>query len=259
MPSEDLKNKPLVEAILEVKWGLRPGPTPGTGSDPHYPLLLGLFFDRVRSNYPTHEALPTSAVPEEMVPHVVQHRFRSGERKWPLVQLGPGILTVNDTAAYKWSDFSPRCVEAVKKLFDAHPARSELAITNLVLRYIDAVDFDHTKESVFDFLRTKLKTTIALPDALFMDGNVARVSSGFSWQATFPHKTPQGAATVCFATGERSGRPILVWETVVASSEKQIPSMPDGFERWLTEAHNITHDWFFKLIGGDLERQFSGQ
>lgn len=42
------------------------------------------------------------------------------------------------------------------------------------------------------------------------------------------------------------------------SSGKDVPAMPNKFEEWLESAHNITHNWFFKLIEGDLEREFRG-
>jgi uncharacterized protein (TIGR04255 family) len=34
--------------------------------------------------------------------------------------------------------------------------------------------------------------------------------------------------------------------------------MPAGFEGWLDAAHTIIHDWFFKLIEGDLRKEFQG-
>ena len=43
--AKELKNKPLVEAILEIRWKLQ-GLPPGPQVDPHYKLLLGRLFDR---------------------------------------------------------------------------------------------------------------------------------------------------------------------------------------------------------------------
>lgn len=91
MPSKVLKNKPLVEAILEVKWALT-SPTPGVQIDPHYKILLGRLYDKVCEQYPEHEQLPTATVPDEIVGHTVQHRFRYAPNDWPLIQVGPGIF-----------------------------------------------------------------------------------------------------------------------------------------------------------------------
>ena len=101
--SKELSNKPLVEAIFELKWKLKKSENGGQ-IDPNYKILVGMLYDRLKRNYPQLEALPASDMPDEMVPHVVQNRFRVGKGKWPLVQIGPGILTVNDTGNYTWEN-----------------------------------------------------------------------------------------------------------------------------------------------------------
>ena len=57
MPGKDLKNKPLIEAILEVKWALTSS-GPGVQIDPHYKILLGRLYYKVQEDYPEHEQLP---------------------------------------------------------------------------------------------------------------------------------------------------------------------------------------------------------
>lgn len=100
MTSRVLNNKPLVECILEMRWALVEQ-APGLSQDPHFPLLLGRLYDRLNADYPVHEQLPAAEVPSELVGHTVQHRFRRKAEGWPLVQVGPGILTVNDTDGYQ--------------------------------------------------------------------------------------------------------------------------------------------------------------
>ena len=67
MPHRDLKNKPLVEAALEIQWQLQAHATPGIKTDPHYKMLLGRFYERLVDTYPVHETLPAAALPES--PH----------------------------------------------------------------------------------------------------------------------------------------------------------------------------------------------
>ena len=40
------------------------------------------------------------------------------------------------------------------------------------------------------------------------------------------------------------------------SQADQLPKVPAEFPEWLASAHEITDDWFFKLIDGELERRF---
>lgn len=255
---KDLKNKPLAEAILEIRWKLQ-GMPQGPQVDPHYKLLLGRLFDRMLKDYPEHEQLPTANIPDELVGHVVQHRFRAAANSWPLVQVGPGIFTVNSTADYTWLDFRPRVLSAIERLYNAHPKVGELKITNIILRYIDAVDYDYAFGNAFEFLRDKLKLNISLPDTLFENTRVENRPHSFTWQSSFKCEKPRGLINIRFATGQKCNAPAVVWETTVESAGDDLPDMPKAFEGWLDAAHEITDDWFFKMIEGELERRFSGE
>jgi len=256
MPSKELKNKPLVEAILEVRWALQ-NQAGDMQVDPHYKFLLGRMFDRVVAEYPEAQELPQTFIPDEMSAYMVKQRFRVAANDWPLIQIGPGIMTVNDTAKYTWTDFRARSIAAVEKLFDAYPKAGSLKITNLILRYVDAIEVDFLKLCVWDFLREKLKLSTSLPDNLFDDPTVRRMPRHFHWEAAFDCAKPAGVISLHFVTGEKEGKRSLIWETVVRT-EGDLPSLPKGFPDWLDAAHAITDDWFFKLIEGDLERRFNG-
>ena len=256
MASRDLKNKPLVEVILEVRWALEKKP-PDLLVDPHYRLLLSRLFDQLSTDYPEPEELPAASMPDEMTGYMVKHRFRCAADDWPLVQIGPGIMTVNDTHKYTWNDFRKRSVAAVKKLFEAHPKPDQLEVQSLLLRYIDAVDMDSSEEDVFAFLRNKLKVTVGLPESLFDKTGVHREARRLVWESSFKTITPEGAIKIRFVSGQHHGKPALIWETLVLS-EEALPTLPDGFEDWIGAAHGVTEDWFFKLIKGELETRFSG-
>lgn len=257
MGSRDLKKKPLVEALLEVRWKLS-SPAPGVEIDPHYKVLIGRLYDRVARDYPEHEQLPAAALPDGFAGHVVQHRFRCGANDWPLVQIGPGILTVNETDKYTWTDFCQRAIAAVGALFDSYPKGDELQIESLLLRYIDGIHFDYLSESIFEFLEEKMKVGIELPQGLFDPERVRSRPRHFNWQSSFECLQPRGVVTARFATGEKKGAPALIWETMVRSAAAELPELPEGFEAWMDAAHSITDDWFFKLIEGDLEKEFHG-
>jgi uncharacterized protein (TIGR04255 family) len=227
--------------------------------DPHYRILLARLFDRFQAEYPEHEQLPTANMPDELVGQIVQHRFRSAKDDWPLVQVGPGVFTVNDTHRYTWTDFQKRADEAVIRLYDAHPAVAEFRIQSLTLRYIDALEYNYKEEDALAFLKEKMKVRLNLPESLFQATGVSGRPQGFSGQATFPCERPPGTVRVSFATGQKGDVPAILWETTVQSSEDRLPPMPDGFPAWIDAAHEITDDWFFKLIEGDLERRFQGE
>jgi len=251
-----LKNKPLVEAIFELRWKLRKI-APGTRADPHYQLLIGRLYDRLGDEYPFHEQLPAASFPDDIANYLVRHRFRKAENDWPLIQLGPGILTVNDTDGYEWSDFGCRINRAIKALFEVYPdSQKGLPLARCELRYIDAVAFDFESQDVFDFLENQLKTTVRPHSPLFADTGVSDTPRALDLRFSFSSSTPPGSVRLRFARGMRGEEGALIWETVVVVEGEDAPTSCSGISDWVKDAHNLTHDWFFKLIDGDLRRRF---
>lgn len=262
MLNKDLKNKPLVEAILEVKWKVpNPESTQETIAvlpvDPHYKLLLGRFFDRMQAKYPIYESLPASQMPDGLISHAAQHRFRASSNGWPLVQIGHGLMTVNETEAYTWKDFRNRSEHALRCLYQSHPSIEDFHIEQLALSYIDAIEVAFDQESVFAFLREKMKTNIKLPDRLFEAGRVSPNPAYLQWESAFPTANPDGLIRLKFGTGRKHQNSAVIWETKLHSSGEQLPKVPDEFGNWLKQAHDLTSDWFFKLIDGELHKRFS--
>jgi uncharacterized protein (TIGR04255 family) len=255
-----LHNKPLVEAIFELRWGnMIP---PDQFDDPNYQILVGLLFERFKeAGYEYYERLPTAAIPDQLSGHVVQHRFRTAKDQWPLIQVGKGILTVNDTDNYDWDkSFFTRCVDALTALHDKYPGNfHEIPFHSMTLKYIDAHELDYEQTDLFDFLQQKMGLDIRIPEKLL---NKARLSgSPKSFAADFGYEIPDLNANLRFrlARGARVSEEIdlLIWETEVRSIKDSIPRDLPEISRWLTAAHQITSDWFFKLIEGDLEEEFS--
>ncbi len=244
----ELKQIPLIEAIFEVRWALAQL-APEMRVDPHYRLLLGRFYDRVQKEYPAHEALPSAILPDDMVPQSPQHRFRRTPEGWPLIQMGPGLLTVNETAAYRWEDFRARCLTALATLWEAHPKPDDLHLEALTLRYINAVDFDHTTKPVFGFLRDRMGVGAGLPDSFFASGSVSSRAEAYSSRSTFRCTKPPGVVAIQFDTGVRNTQPILRWETMVVSPcEDRLKSPPDAPQTWIDQAHQVIDDCFFALV-----------
>jgi uncharacterized protein (TIGR04255 family) len=249
----------LAEALIEFKWALRSMDAAASGMsyDPHFQLTAGRLFDRLQLNYPFVETLPTANLPPIVVQHTPVQRFRAGENAWPLVQVGPGVLTVNETYGYDWEPFRDRSVAAIQSLFQAHPNPKELIPQSLALRYIDGIPFNYKHDNVFIFLQEKLKIGTAPPPALFSEHSVARAPGTFEWRASFSCDDPKGEIALSFATGTHLDAPAVIMDTILQSKVADLPLMPDGFADWLEAAHEITTDWFFKLIEGELHERFS--
>lgn len=255
MPSEVLKNKPLVEAIFEFRWALHEE-QPGILIDPHYPVLVGMIYEKVQAEYPYHEKLPTASLPDAIAGYVVQHRFRTAEKGWPLIQIGAGIMTMNDTHGYTWDGFKESIIKALHVLFDIYPESKDLRSKNIALRYIDAIDFDYEKDNVMDFLKENMHVGISLRRDLFDDTGILEVPSILDLRLSFPCQNPNCAVSVRFFKGERDNKEALLWETVVESIEGQTPNSIEDIIRWTDEAHSRAHEVFFLNIEGKLRRRF---
>ena len=244
-----LQNKPLVEAIFELKWDL-----PQT-IDPHYKIFIGRIYDQVEKDYPYYEELPTVRIPEEMIPYIVQYRFRKAEKQWPLIQIGPKIMTFNDTENYLWNDFERRVHNLIEVFYKTHPKINELTIKSVHLRYIDAIDFDY-KDNIFDFLKEKMKISLNIEKSLFDETNVKQLPNEFEFKVSFQTEKPKGLLRLRFVRGKRLEKDALIWETELLAQEEDAPKNAKELKNWLKKAHEVAHNWFFKTIEGELYRRF---
>jgi len=255
MSSEVLSHKPLVEAIFQLRWKLEGG----DGEPPrdrHYRLLVGSLYDKLAEHYPYHEELPTASVPDELVPYFPQHRFRTADGDWPLVQVGPGILSLNETDGYMWAGFEGRALSMVEALYASHPDGKELQTEGLTLRYIDAVSLDTPEQDPLDFLRRYLKTDVGLEPSLFEGTGVVPRPAQLDLRFSFSTGEPAGFMHIRFSLGHAEREGSVLWETAVESSAENAPRDPSDIGTWLRAAHGLTHDWFFKLIKGELRERF---
>jgi uncharacterized protein (TIGR04255 family) len=255
---EHLANKPLIEAIFEIRWQINQSSQ--FPPEANTQLILGRLFDRLKTNYPHYEPLPFANVPEMMAEGLVKHRFKS-EKVWPLVQLGTGILTVNDTEGYLWNDFKPRVINVVRQLHDSVPNQEEFKTKNLMLKYVDAIDIN-TEEDIYTFLREKMQLNISLNAALFKNTYLKKKPIQLDFTLSFECEKPKGILNFRIFQGKKTdetGKIIsdaLIWEITIQSNENDLPDIPTQLDQWLEEAHDVTHNWFFTLVDGELLRRF---
>lgn len=248
----NLKNKPLVEAMFELRWGLN-GP-PGVGVDPYYQMLIGQLSAAIKNDYPQWEQLPIAEVPQALAPYAPHYRFRVAQDRWPLVQLGPGLLTMNDTEGYEWETFFPRCMQVLEALFDVYPnAHENLHIFEVTLRYIDADVL--LEETPLAFLK-KMHVSVDVPDALFSGGRIDGNNLGVGLLLAYPSLQPKGLFQVSFNRGQKNEQDAVIWETQVTSRGADAPRELSTLKAWLQEAHVTTHDWFMRQIEGELMEKY---
>jgi uncharacterized protein (TIGR04255 family) len=246
---EGLRNPPLIEAIFELRWELEGQDNENEPKiDPSYQIMVGRMYDLVNDVYPIYEQLPAASVPDEISPYVIQHRFRTGANKWPLIQIGPGIASLNVTEDYTWEDFEKRILTLLDWLFEArkYPGSDDIRINGLLLRYIDAREFDYSND-IFAFLNDKMKIYVEIQDELFESKKVVKDPLNFQLNFMFPSSRPPGRMRLALERANVRQQDALVWQTMVQSIGDDAPKDKAGVKSWATEAHELTHEWFCKL------------
>ncbi len=257
-----LGTSPLVEAWLDLRWQLQPGSQEGFFLDPQFPLALGTFYQSVRERFGYQEPLKASTAPLEFLPHVVRYRFRPAPDEWPLLQLGPGVATVNFTRPpYSWTEFKEASLYLRAKLTDSY--ETGLRPDRISLQYRNAVPCSYSSGELLRFLRSRLNTTIELPPHIPGPVGIPDTPVNMDMAFTYNLERPRGKGNIQFVTGtkrnetedrEEIGTEHLLFELRVMSQEDEVPDYtdPSQFEDWLEAAHAVIHEWFFSLIAGPL-------
>ena len=262
-----LAKPPLNEAWLEIRWKLHDTPE-GLQIDPGFPFALGTFYHGVKDRYAYRVDLDASRAPQEMLPFVVRHQFRPGKEEWPVLQIGPGVATVNLTRPYSWDLFLNEIRFLRDQLVEAYgddPIKTDL----ITLRYKNSEPFDYRTNDFLEFLRTRLNTELSLPGNV--PGNFASRPSPTSGRIrlSFDLARPKGTGALLLGTGtqtmEQDTLPharvkaeVLLWQLELASGGDDAPNVYDEsqFHSWLGDAHSVLHEWFFSLIEGALLQEY---
>jgi len=265
----EVKSNPLLEAWLEIRWQLEPGPLPDQKRDPAFPFALGVFYNSIRDTFPYKRDLDASRLPPDMLPYVVRHQFWKAENEWPILQLGPGVASVNFTKPYNWDLFKEKALYLRDKLLDAYE-NADLGVQSLTLRYRNGVPFDYRDNDYLGFLRENLNTSLTMPD------HIPGAVSTSAWpidgiiRLVYDLLAPAGKGTLQIAsatrkqpdpsTGEVIEQGYLLWQLEVQSEGSNAANLSSEAEysAWLTSAHAVIHEWFFSLIEGPLFDQYKG-
>lgn len=264
-----LASSPLAEAWLDIRWELETGSSPNIARDPRFPFALGKFYDSVKERFGYQRSLDANRAPIDMLPHVVRYQFRPSEEGWPLLQLGPGVASVNFTDPYTWEDFKDAALYLRSKLVEAYGV-PEPNIEKVILKYRNVEPFDYNSENLLGFLRNNLNTSLSIPSHIPGETSSTNLPKRANIELAFDLVGPKGVGILQVSTGtkrqEKSGveqlaeQEVVIWHLTVMSEGGSAPQISDEeqFSSWLDSAHSVTHEWFFALIEGSLFKKYKG-
>lgn len=249
---DNLPNKPLVEAIFEFRWELKKIAR-GVYSDEGWNTFPIKFFIELHGEYPEIVELPSKQIPDLLAAYTVQYQYRKGKEEWPLIQIGPGILTVNETDGYgTWENFRGRIKNALQVL---NKVNDQITPLRADLRYVNAIPFNNINQSIVRFLKDRLNTSVEMSPKLFN----GQLPQELSLSLNYSTEDPKGVSLVSFSTGLKKDEPVIIWQIAMRSDMRDLPEQIDNFENWLNSAHQRIEDCFITLTEGELLESFKGE
>lgn len=240
----NLPNAPLIEVILELRWQISE-----QNDFEKYRFLEGDLYNQIKGDYPYREPLvPINApFPIQMLKNKPTLRFRTEETGWPLIQMGPGLITTNTIDAnYEWDDFHSRINKVIDALYevDFFGLQQELSFT---LKYFDFFEIDFKRKNALHFIENNLHiglnqsilTTTKSPENIAINMSF-QVEQGLYYLQLYKaiHKEIEG----------------LIVET---SIERSLGAgNREEISNWLINAHDFTSDRFKQMTKGQLYKSF---
>ena len=242
-----LPNAPLKEVIFEVRWDADINPENNQLFDKGYALALGVFKNLVKSHFPIAKQI--TDIPANFIFGKVIHQFWKSEKEWPVLQIGPGILTINCTETnYDWqNDF----FELIQKTMAWHEQAYEnkMNYSFVTLRYIDSVNLkDFGTAKLEDFLNTNFN--FGFNNLFYTKGPLKQLQ----FDQVFELEDSSGLH-IAFSNAENSNKePTFVWQTAINKVGIQ---NKDSIIKWCEFAHETSSTVFKEMLKPEFYDRFS--
>lgn len=254
-----LLNSPLVEAIFEIRWELQGDQQTGRFRDVAYPMMYGRIYEHLKEEFPLIEDLPSVQAHPEMSPYVVRHRLRKERNGWPLIQIGPGILTINIAKEYSWSTFKNLILRLMQAILDLYPVGMKpLNFIKTELRYINGIPFDQTQENPIDYLAQKLHMKIDVDQEIFEKNGIVNRPNTLNLNLSYPTFRPVGNLALSVNLGQVELKPAYIFQTMIQSVGEMVSQEEDSMQIWLSQSHELAENCFLSLCKGSLMQRFCG-
>ena len=239
-----LPKAPLIEVIFELRWTSLDA---NELQDSQY--LHGDLYPLIKDKYPYREAIQGFTMPSFF--NAPTHRFRTAANDYPLVQIGPGILTINTVdSKYFWSEYETWVIDIIGNLKKIYAFKNTQNV-RLTLQYIDLVRFDFDKENVLDFLKEHLHITIN--QGFYTSQSIAK---NVGLALNFDNDL--GTLNISINRGKNTlGEDGIAIQTNLTSGdvEPEIQHIRD----WLAKAHELTSSIFKEMTKGKLQEAFASK
>jgi len=247
---ERLPNPPLQEVIFEIHWMLETSADIPRDHDGGFEMAQGILRNNLRERYSHYERMKVPYIPGSLSNRTIIHRFWKEKGHFPLIQFGPGVLSVNETDKnYVWeSGFFPEIKFALDQLCRSY--ENEIVFTKVELRYIDAVDLSiENKTNILEFIKSNLQTDFR------KHFEVPGVLSDLNFDETYQLED-DSLLNLVIASGVRTQdqQPAVIWQNAIIKTGE--------FDKlniisWLDRAHSVASELFKKMVSPEFFKSFA--
>lgn len=250
---------PLIEAIFEIHWELQREPETRRFRDPSYPMLYGRLYEKFKKEFSVIEDLPSTQVHPETSPYVVRHRMRKEKNGHPLIQIGPGVATINEAKGYSWESFQSLILQLVEAINELYPHSSfPLHLMKCEMRFLNAIPIELSKENPLAFLAEKLHIKVDMDPDLLLFNQLQDPALAVNLNIAYPLRKPMGNLALSAQLANADGKSAYILQTLIQSGGEWMPEI-SGFDLWTEEAHAAACNCFLALCKGRLMEKFCGQ
>ncbi len=240
----NLPNAPLIEVVLELRWQIT-----NKNDLTKIQYLYGDIYNELKHKYPYREVVQPMEVPVEILINHPVHRYRSEESGYPLIQIGPGLITQNmDRYTYGWEFFLESSIELISSFIKIFPLQKhEYLIPSLL--FIDFFPFNFENSDVYEYINEKFNLSYSQS---FIDNH----SNPKNLNLGFYYDIPLGELSVNFLRGKNLSHDdgIILQSRIGGSSSF---SEKEELTTWIKDAHEVCSDLFKRLTEGELYKSFS--
>ncbi len=239
-----LPKAPLLEVIFEIKWDIV-----SNNDIVDFQYLHGDLYSIIKETFPYRENLIPSDIPFELVKGTPVYRFRKIENGYPLIQIGPGLLTINTIDnIYFWEDFKTGIESVFNAFFKVFPKSKGLKLTP-VLTYIDFFKINPDFQNAIEFINSNLHLNIHQDFLEDQDTNIKDINVTFNYQIN------KDTLSLNLRNGSiKDNKDGLVLQTKIIGENNIYTS--DNLSNWLNETHDFSSSMFKKITKGPLYNSF---
>ena len=239
-----LPNAPLLEVIFEINWDLI-----SKNDIADFQYLHGDLYSNLKSKYSLRENLLPPEIPLEILKGKPVFRYREKQGSYPLVQIGPGIISLNtNDEKYFWNQFREESNNILKLLNEIYPKYSELNLMP-ALTYLDFFEYDKNKVTPLEFINSNFQ--LSLNDT-FMDIKNSKINDV---NFTLNYDVNELVVSLNLRNGKiNNDKDGLVLQTKVYGKKGKYNT--GKLQEWLDNAHDLSSKMFKSLTNGNLYESF---